>query len=156
MFSSVFTLLSLICSAHCTTLLRGGTFITYSDSTSNLEIITEGAMLFNDTIIAISPTIDGLDSQSNSDVQVVNTTGKIISPGFVDTHRHTWLALILFLETVLNSTQANCDADAGTKCPVGKLFLAVCPLIIKFCVLLTTLCPQIWDNWPSSAYFLPG
>ncbi|KAJ7705645.1 hypothetical protein B0H16DRAFT_701471 [Mycena metata] len=90
MFSSVFTLLSLICSAHCTTLLRGGTFITYSDSTSNLEIITEGAMLFNDTIIAISPTIDGLDSQSNSDVQVVNTTGKIISPGFIDTHRHTW------------------------------------------------------------------
>ncbi|KAJ7027555.1 amidohydrolase [Mycena alexandri] len=72
------------------TLLRGGTFITYSDSASNLEIITEGAMLFNDTIIAISQTIDGLDSQSNSDVQIVNTTGKIISPGFIDTHRHTW------------------------------------------------------------------
>ncbi|KAJ7025129.1 hypothetical protein C8F04DRAFT_968154 [Mycena alexandri] len=90
MFSSVFALLSLVCSAQSMTLLRGGTFITYSDSTSNLEIVTEGAMLFNDTIIAISQTIDGLDSQSNSDVQIVNTTGKIISPGFIDTHRHTW------------------------------------------------------------------
>ncbi|KAJ7158064.1 hypothetical protein C8R46DRAFT_1110887 [Mycena filopes] len=88
----VLTLLSLVCSAQCTTLLRGGTFITYSDSTSNLEIITEGAMLFNDTIIAISQTIDGLDSQSQSlsGVQIVNTTGKIISPGFIDTHRHSW------------------------------------------------------------------
>ncbi|KAF7336897.1 Amidohydrolase family protein [Mycena venus] len=91
MFSSVFALLFLICSARCSTLLRGGTFITYSETTSNLEVITDGAMLFNDTIIAISHTIDGLDSHStSSDVQTVNMTGKIISPGFVDTHRHTW------------------------------------------------------------------
>ncbi|KAJ7289654.1 hypothetical protein C8J57DRAFT_1046208 [Mycena rebaudengoi] len=91
MFSSAFALLFLVCSAQCATLLRGGTFITYSESTSNLEIITDGAMLFNDTIIAISKTIDGLDSHLNdSDVQTVNTTGKIISPGFIDTHRHTW------------------------------------------------------------------
>ncbi|KAJ7811046.1 amidohydrolase family protein [Mycena olivaceomarginata] len=91
MFSSLFATLCLICQAHSATLLRGGTFITYSESTSNLEIITDGAMLFNDTIIAISGTIDGLDSHSSdTDVQTVNTTGKIISPGFIDTHRHTW------------------------------------------------------------------
>ena len=91
MLSSVFAL-SLICTAQCTTLLRGGTFITYSESSANLEIITDGAMLFNDTIIAISDTIDGLDSHSTKNgVQTVNTTGKIISPGFIDTHRHTWL-----------------------------------------------------------------
>ncbi|KAJ7471130.1 hypothetical protein FB451DRAFT_1135424 [Mycena latifolia] len=91
MYSRVFALLSLGCAAQCATLLRGGTFITYSESTSNLEIITDGAMLFSDTIIAISNTIDGLDSHSTeSGVQTVNTTGKIISPGFIDTHRHTW------------------------------------------------------------------
>ncbi|KAJ7479285.1 hypothetical protein FB451DRAFT_1451245 [Mycena latifolia] len=91
MHSHVFALLSLGCAAQCATLLRGGTFITYSESTSNLEIITDGAMLFSDTIIAISNTIDGLDSHSTeSGVQTVNTTGKIISPGFIDTHRHTW------------------------------------------------------------------
>ncbi|KAJ7905182.1 amidohydrolase, partial [Mycena leptocephala] len=89
--SFISALLSLVCSAQCATLLRGGTFITYSESTSNLEIITDGAMLFNDTIMAISKTIDGLDSHSNdSHVKTVNTTGKIISPGFIDTHRHTW------------------------------------------------------------------
>ncbi|KAJ7301666.1 amidohydrolase family protein [Mycena albidolilacea] len=91
MFSSLFAILCLICQARSATLLRGGTFITYSESTSNLEIITDGAMLFNDTIIAISGTIDGLDSHSSdTDMQTVNTTGKIISPGFIDTHRHTW------------------------------------------------------------------
>ncbi|KAJ6581806.1 hypothetical protein B0H19DRAFT_1116534 [Mycena capillaripes] len=90
MFFSVLSLLSLG-SAQCATLLRGGTFITYSESTSNLEIITDGAMLFNDTIMAISDTIDGLDSHLNDkDVKTANTTGKIISPGFIDTHRHTW------------------------------------------------------------------
>ena len=74
------------------TLLKGGTFITYNDDTSDLEIIVDGAMLFNDTILSISNASDGLDSHLVSDpsIEVVNTTGKIISPGFVDTHRHTW------------------------------------------------------------------
>ncbi|KAJ7924182.1 amidohydrolase [Mycena leptocephala] len=93
MFSFIFTPLFLVCSARCATLLRGGTFITYSESSSNLEVITDGAMLFTDTIIAISDTIDGLDSHSNDRaVQTVNTTGKIISPGLIDTHRHTWFS----------------------------------------------------------------
>ncbi|KAF8145423.1 hypothetical protein K438DRAFT_1735470 [Mycena galopus ATCC 62051] len=91
MFLFAFALLFLACSTQGATLLRGGTFITYSERTSNLEIITDGAMLFNDIIIAISKTIDGLDSHfGSSDVQTVDTTGKIISPGFIDTHRHTW------------------------------------------------------------------
>ncbi|KAJ7731703.1 hypothetical protein DFH07DRAFT_150912 [Mycena maculata] len=88
-------LLSLGCAAQCATLLRGGAFITYSDSTSNLEIITDGAMLFNGTIMAISDTIDGLDAHAKATgVQTVNTTGKIISPGFIDTHRHTWQTMM--------------------------------------------------------------
>lgn len=78
-----------------TTLLRGGTFITYSTDISDLEIINNGAMLFNDSILAISQTMEGLDSHLHDpDVQVVNTTGKIISPGFVDTHRHTWFDIL--------------------------------------------------------------
>ncbi|KAJ6484408.1 hypothetical protein C8R47DRAFT_1186273 [Mycena vitilis] len=90
-FVSLPALLHLACSARSATLLRGGTFITYSETTSNLEIITNGAMLFNDTIIAIAATVDGLDAHLNdSDVKTVNTTGKIVSPGFIDTHRHTW------------------------------------------------------------------
>ncbi|KAJ6600575.1 amidohydrolase [Mycena vulgaris] len=95
MFSFVFTPLFLACSARCATLLRGGTFITYSQSSSNLKVITDGAMLFTDTIIALSDTIDGLDSHSNDRaVQTVNTTGKIISPGLIDTHRHTWQTIM--------------------------------------------------------------
>ncbi|KAJ6512826.1 amidohydrolase [Mycena sanguinolenta] len=105
MFSSVVGLLVLAYSVQCATLLRGGTFITYSEATSNLEIITDGAMLFGDTIIEISNTIDGLDSHSNQvDVQTVNTTGKIISPGFIDTHRHTW-------ETVMRTLGPNVQLE---------------------------------------------
>jgi predicted amidohydrolase len=59
-------------------------------------------MLFTDTIIAISDTIDGLDFHSNDRaVQTVNTTGKIISPGLIDTHRHTWFALHLSLRLTI-------------------------------------------------------
>lgn len=77
------------------TLLRGGTFITYNNSTNDVEVITDGSMLFNDTIVAISNSIDGLDSQIG-DAEVVNTTGKIITPGFIDTHRHTWCVHFAF------------------------------------------------------------
>ncbi|KAJ7579041.1 hypothetical protein C8J56DRAFT_1169839 [Mycena floridula] len=87
----LFALFLFSISVRSTTLLRGGTFITYSDTNQNLTIITNGAMLFNTTILAISDTIDGLDSHCSDDgVQIVNTTGEIISPRFVDTHRHTW------------------------------------------------------------------
>ncbi|KAF7374491.1 5'-deoxyadenosine deaminase [Mycena sanguinolenta] len=106
MFPSIIGLLVLVYSAQCATLLRGGTFITYSEATSNLKIITDGAMLFDDTIIAISDTIDGLDSHSNqANVQTVNTTGKIISPGFIDTHRHTW-------ETVMRTLGPNVQLES--------------------------------------------
>jgi hypothetical protein len=87
MFPSLFAALFLACSVHCATLLRGGTFTTYSERTSNLEIIDNGAMLFSDTIMAISDTIDGLDAHStNYGVHTMNTTRKIISPGFGTLH----------------------------------------------------------------------
>jgi cytosine/adenosine deaminase-related metal-dependent hydrolase len=85
-------LLETSCIAHAATLLKGGTFITWNDDTSDLEIITDGAMLFNDTILSISNASDALDFHLASDpsIEVANTTGRIISPGFIDTHRHTW------------------------------------------------------------------
>ena len=80
------------------TLLRGGTIISYNNSTSDIEIIDEGSILFDDRIIAISDRVDGLDGHErvivreseDEDMTIVNTTGKIISPGFIDTHRYTW------------------------------------------------------------------
>jgi len=72
------------------TLLRGGTFITYNEGLDDIEIIENGSLLMADTILAISSSSDGLDAKKPPDTIVVDTTGMIISPGFIDTHRHGW------------------------------------------------------------------
>jgi hypothetical protein len=67
------------------TLLAGGTFITFNQTTEDLQIIRDGALLIrNDIIVEIYDKIP----QVNNDVEVVNTAGKIITPGFISTHNH--------------------------------------------------------------------
>lgn len=62
-------------------LLRGGHVITMDPDTPDL---VGGDVLIEDDRIAAVGT--GLDA----DAEVIDTTGKIVIPGFVDTHRHTW------------------------------------------------------------------
>jgi len=70
------------------TLLSGGTIIAFDASTESLRVIRDGSVLVTDDRIA------GLfDTKSPSvakGTKVVDVTGKIISPGFVDTHKHGW------------------------------------------------------------------
>jgi 5-methylthioadenosine/S-adenosylhomocysteine deaminase len=65
-------------------LLRGGDVLTVDPELGNLrgDVLIEG-----DTIAQIAPDID-------ADAEVIDATGKIVIPGFVDTHRHTWEAAI--------------------------------------------------------------
>jgi cytosine/adenosine deaminase-related metal-dependent hydrolase len=66
-------------------LLRGGQVITMDDSIGDLpkaDVLIDG-----DQIVAIEPEI-------TADAEVVDVTGQIVLPGFVDTHRHTWEAAI--------------------------------------------------------------
>ncbi|HVQ93870.1 MAG TPA: amidohydrolase family protein [Mycobacteriales bacterium] len=66
-------------------LLRGGQVITMDDSIGDLpkaDVLIDG-----DKIVAIEPEI-------TADAEVVDVTGQIVLPGFVDTHRHTWEAAI--------------------------------------------------------------
>jgi 5-methylthioadenosine/S-adenosylhomocysteine deaminase len=68
-------------------LLRGGCLITLDrelgDFTRGGDVLIEG-----DRIAAVGPHIDA------ADCQVVDATGMLVIPGFVDTHRHTWQAQI--------------------------------------------------------------
>ena len=68
------------------TLLRNGTVIT---AAAEGEVL-EGAdiLITNGTIAAIGR---GLDA---GDAEVIDITGRIVLPGFVDTHRHTWQSVI--------------------------------------------------------------
>ncbi|KAI1077196.1 amidohydrolase family protein [Whalleya microplaca] len=70
-------------------LLSGGTIIAFNKETEELNVIRNGALLIiNDRIAGIYDTPHPSDVPA--DAEVVDCTHKIITPGFVDTHRHGW------------------------------------------------------------------
>ncbi|KAK2610172.1 hypothetical protein N8I77_003625 [Diaporthe amygdali] len=71
-----------------TTHYQGGTIVAFDRATEGLRVIRDGCItVTGDTITEISETVPG---NFSSDSQIVNITGKIVTPGFIDTHRHGW------------------------------------------------------------------
>jgi len=66
-------------------LLRGGHVLTVDPELGDLP--TGDVLIEGDTIAGVAPHLD-------ADVEVIDVTGQIVMPGFVDTHRHTWEAAI--------------------------------------------------------------
>ena len=66
-------------------LLKGGTVLSVDPSIGDLA--TGDVLIDGDTIAGVEASID-------ADAEVVDCTGRIVIPGFVDTHRHTWEAAI--------------------------------------------------------------
>src|SRR5215217_1427878 len=66
-------------------LLRGGTVLTVDPDLGDLP--TGDVLIEGDKIAQVAPRID-------ADAEVVDAAGKIVIPGFIDTHRHTWEAAI--------------------------------------------------------------
>ena len=69
------------------TLLRGGTVIT-SAKTGEVLPATDILIGADGTIEAIGPDLSAADAEN------VDVTGRIVLPGFVDTHRHTWQSVV--------------------------------------------------------------
>jgi len=68
------------------TLLRGGYVLTMDGKIGDLP---RGDVLIEDGIIrSVAPSID-MDAEAG---EIVNCSDRIVLPGFVDTHRHTWQA----------------------------------------------------------------
>lgn len=65
-------------------LLQGGTVIQLGQN-DHLATIQSDVLVEGNRITAI-----GNDISVPSDCEVIDCTNKIISPGFIDTHRHTW------------------------------------------------------------------
>jgi 5-methylthioadenosine/S-adenosylhomocysteine deaminase len=64
------------------TLVRGGMVVSMDPAVGDLR---RGDVLIEDgRIAAIAPVLDAAGAE------VVDASGKIVMPGFVDTHRHTW------------------------------------------------------------------
>ncbi|MCA0216359.1 MAG: amidohydrolase family protein [Actinobacteria bacterium] len=68
------------------TLLRNGTVITAA--TAGEVLVGADILISNGKIAAIG---HGLEA---GDAEVIDITGRIVLPGFVDTHRHTWQSVI--------------------------------------------------------------
>ena len=69
------------------TLLRGGTLIT-SAQTGEVLPATDILIGADGTIEAIGKDLDAAGAE------VVDVTGRVVLPGFVDTHRHTWQSVV--------------------------------------------------------------
>jgi cytosine/adenosine deaminase-related metal-dependent hydrolase len=66
-------------------LLRGGTVLSVDREVGDLPV--GDVLVEDDRIAAIEPHID-------ADAEVVDCSGRIVMPGFIDSHRHTWEAAI--------------------------------------------------------------
>ncbi|HEX6046192.1 MAG TPA: imidazolonepropionase [Pyrinomonadaceae bacterium] len=53
-----------------------------------LGIINRGAILIRNGLIEVVGTTDQIEPLINSDCEVVNATGRVVMPGFVDAHTH--------------------------------------------------------------------
>ncbi len=76
-------------------LLKGGTVLSVDPDIGDRT--TGDVLIEDDKIAAVEDSID-------ADAEVVDCTGKIVIPGFVDTHRHTW-------ETAIRNSAPNATLD---------------------------------------------
>lgn len=78
-------LLPLALGASGAILYEGATIISFNESTERLSILNDASMLIEgDTIAGLGE--GSLDVDIPGNTTRVNATGKIISPGFIDTH----------------------------------------------------------------------
>ncbi|RDW72754.1 uncharacterized protein DSM5745_07926 [Aspergillus mulundensis] len=71
-------------------ILKDGTVLSFDTSTQSIKVLRRASILIvDDRIAAIEENSDDLPAPPG-DVEIVDVAGKIISPGFVNTHVHVW------------------------------------------------------------------
>ena len=70
-------------------ILQNGTVISWDDQTKSMKTLHNASILIvNDMIAAIANSIDELSA--SPDAMVIDVSGMIVTPGFVNTHCHMW------------------------------------------------------------------
>ncbi|KAM0441276.1 hypothetical protein ACHAPT_000585 [Fusarium lateritium] len=73
------------------TLFKGGTVIGFDNKTQTPKPLYNTSILVTgDTIAAIFNANEDTSVEIPSDTEIVSAADMILSPGFIDTHRHTW------------------------------------------------------------------
>lgn len=76
-------------SNYTSTLFESGTVISYDDAANTIKVLSNASVLVTeDRVAAIFEDAQNITIPSGT--ERVSAVGKIISPGFVDTHRHGW------------------------------------------------------------------
>ncbi|SPO06592.1 related to amidohydrolase family protein [Cephalotrichum gorgonifer] len=88
-FSSILLHQFIAASAAANILFQGATVISFDEDAQSVQVLRNSSLLVEGKkITAIFPS--GFDSPIPEDTEVIPSNGKIISPGFIDTHRHLW------------------------------------------------------------------
>lgn len=82
-------------------LLSGGTIIAFDQDAEQLSVIREGSLLIQDG--EITAVFDAAPIDVPPGTEIIDCTGQIVTPGFVDTRMHKPFLFITFcLMTVLD------------------------------------------------------
>ncbi|KAF4454308.1 Amidohydrolase [Fusarium albosuccineum] len=88
-------LIEATCPVHASSILFfSGTIVTYNHDVNDLNVIRNGSLLVDhDRITAIWPAEEAPPVAIPPDTEIIDASGKILTPGFIDTHRHGWQTL---------------------------------------------------------------
>jgi cytosine/adenosine deaminase-related metal-dependent hydrolase len=104
-----FFLCASICLAKASTLFQdAAAVISFNDTSESLQVIyTASVLVTGDTIAAIIPASENVQLPVNT--TVIPSEGKVITPGFVDTHRHAWQTAFKPLGSNTSLANTLCD-----------------------------------------------
>jgi cytosine/adenosine deaminase-related metal-dependent hydrolase len=102
-------------------LLSHGTVIAFNSSSESVQIMRDASVhVLGDRISGIYDGFPSINLPPHT--EILNATGKIVSPGFVDSHTHGWQALMKTLAS--NTTLAEYVFRYGEFSPASTAFTA--------------------------------
>ncbi|KAF2753475.1 Metallo-dependent hydrolase [Pseudovirgaria hyperparasitica] len=70
---------------------KNGTIVSFDKVTESIKVLHNASLLTSDDGIITAITTQPETLVLPTDTEIIDVTDKIVCPGFVDTHRHTWM-----------------------------------------------------------------
>ena len=103
-------------SSNRSKLFRNGTILSFDDATQSIKVLRNASLLIvGDEISAIGENIE-----APAGTEVIDVTGKIVTPGFINTHSHMWQTA--FRSLAPNTTLAEYFISYSQMSPAAKSF----------------------------------
>ncbi|THU85102.1 Metallo-dependent hydrolase [Dendrothele bispora CBS 962.96] len=102
------------------TLLKGGTIISFDETSQTPLILRNHSLLVTDDRIASIFPSSSSSSRIPPNTTTIDVAGKILSPGFIDTHRHGWQTA--FRTIASNTTLSEYTVRYGATSQAQHLF----------------------------------